>query len=262
MTKELASVGIFLLITIVSFYGIVVLWPHRGRAGRAAATVGIGAAYLALTYLLSLWAQAGGWPEGMFFMMAAVFIVPPVVVAFVVILIVALFGGGDRGWRKIVMALSFAVLALILLAFAFNTYLRLGWYAKDLDSPDPRVRAYAVLMVGETGLTAAEPMVLAAVHDSSPEVRKNALLALASIDDPETVGVVRTALSDEDPSVREMAIIAIVPLGRGGPEVVADLKRMLTDPDPGVREAAAGSLDSLDPTWRDAPDIPEPYRRP
>ncbi len=260
MVKELVTVGIFLIMTAASFAVLARLWRRTGRAGRVAAILGIAAAYCALTYLLSLWAARGGWPEGMFYMVTALFVAVPAVVVFAVLLIVASFGGSPR--RRAGMIASFCVLVLIILAMAFNQYLRLAWYGKDIDNPDPRARAHAVLMAGGTRLRAAEPMVLSVVNDPSPEVRRNAVLALASIDDPETVGVVRDALSDEDPGVREMAVIAVVPLGRGGPEVVGDLKRMLSDPDTRVREAAEGGLDTLDPAWRAAPDVPEAYRTP
>jgi hypothetical protein len=256
LTKEFVSIGIFLIMTAVSFYGLALLWRRLGSAARAAAIVGIAAAYAALTYLLSLWAAQGGWPEGMFFMMTALFVAVPAVVVFAVLLVLALFGGPGRG-RRVGMAVSFIVLGVILVAFAFNGYLRLAWYARDLDNPDPDRRGYAVLMIGQTGLSAAGPMIISAAHDPVPAVRRNAVLALATLDDPDTVAAVREALSDEDAGVREAAVIAVVPLGRGGPEVVSDLKRMLGDPDPGVREAAAGGLDTLDPTIRTAPAVPK-----
>jgi len=262
MIKEFLSVGLFLVITATAGIGVALLWRRSGRRGRAAAIVCIAAAYLLLTYLISLWATRGGWPEGMFFMMAAVFVVPAAVVVLAVLLIIALFGGeGGRGRRAGLIA-SFTVLALILLALSFNRYLRFIWYWKDVHNPDPRTRAYAVLMVGETQLKIAEPIVLSAVRDPSPAVRRDAVLALASIDDPDTVEVVREALHDEDAGVREMAVIVLVPLGRGGPRVVTDLKQMLADPDPYVRDAAASGLDGIDRSWRAGPDVPEEYRNP
>ncbi|MBN2223783.1 MAG: HEAT repeat domain-containing protein [Deltaproteobacteria bacterium] len=262
MIKEFLSLGLFLAITAASVVAMVFLWRRPARAGRAAGIVCITAVYLVLTYLISLWATQGGWPDGMFFMMAAVYIVPPAVVAFTILLIVALFGGDGKSRRRTGMIVSFGVLAVILLALVFNKYLRLAWYWMDVDSPDPKERAYAVLMIGETGLKSAEPMILSAINDPSPQVRESAVLALASLDDPETVSVVRSALSDEDPGVRRMAVMAVVPLGRGGAEVVSDLKRMLGDPDPYVRDAAVLGLDGLDPEWRTAPDVPEEYRQP
>lgn len=262
MTKELLSVGLFFVITAVSVFGLALLWRRSGRAGRATGIVGITAGYLILTYLISLWAARGGWPEGMFFMMAAIFVVPTVVVVIAILLIIALFGGEGGSDRRAGMIASFVVLALVLLALVFNRYLRLAWYWTDLDDPDPNKRAYAILMLGETGLEAAEPMILSAAHDPNPAVRKGVVLALSTIDDPDTLGTVRAALSDEDAGVRETAIIAIVPLGRADPEVVGDLKRMLTDPDPHVRDAAASGLTTIDPTWATAPDVPEAYRQP
>ncbi len=262
MVKELFSVGLFLILTAVSAVAVASLWRRRGRAGRAAGIIGTAAVYLALTYLISLWAARGGWPEGMFFMMTAVFVVPVAVIGFAVYLIIALFGGDGTRRRRTGMIVSFSVLAVILLALVFNRHLRLAWYSMDMDSPDPDERARAVLMIGETGLRLAEPAVLSAVHDPNPRVRANAVLALASLDDPDTVSAVREALSDEDAKVREMAVIAVVPLGRGGPEVVSDLKRMLGDPDPLVTDAAARGLDGLAPEWRADPDVPQAYRRP
>lgn len=262
MVKELASVALFLVITVASFYGLALLWKRVGRVGRAVAIVGIAAAYIALTYLISLWAAKGGWPEGMFYMMTALFVAAPAVVVFAVLLIIALFGGSDGRGRRVGMITSFVVLGVILLTLVFNKYVRLAWYGRDLDNPDPGRRGYAVLMIGETRLRAAEPMILEVVNDPNPSVRKDAILALATIDDPGTAAVVRAALFDEDAEVRETAVIAIVPLGRGGPEVMSDLKRMLTDPDPQVREAAEGGLDTLDPAWRTAPDVPQAYRKP
>jgi hypothetical protein len=262
MAKELVSVGLFLAITVASFYGLTVLWSRLGRAGRAAAVVGTGAAYCVLTYLISLWAARGGWPEGMFYMMAALFVGVPAVIGFAVLLIIALFGGTGSPGRRAGMITSFVVLGALLLALVFNKYLRLAWYERDLDNPDPGRRGYAVLMLGETRLTAAEPMVRAALNDPNPSVRKDAVLALGTIDDPDTAAAVRGALSDEDAAVREAAAIVIVPLGRGGPEVVSDLKGVLSDPDPRVRGAAEMGLDTLDPSWRTAADIPETYRKP
>jgi hypothetical protein len=198
----------------------------------------------------------------MFYMTTAVFVVPSVIVVFSILLIVAVFGGERGSRRRAGMIASFAVLALILLALAFNRYLRLAWYWTQLDNPDARKRAYAVLMVGETRLKAAEPMILSAAADPSPAVRKGAMLALVSLDDPGAIDVVRAALSDGDAGVRETAVIAIVPLGRGDGRVAADLTRMLADPDPYVRDAAASGLDAIDPTWRNSPDAPEAYRQP
>ncbi len=260
MVKELASVALFFLITAGSFYGLALSWKRVGRAGRAAVIVGIGAAYPALVYLISLWAARGGWPNGMPYMMVALFVGVPAIVAFAVLLIIALFGGGSG--RRAGMVTSFVVLGVILLTLVFNKYVRLAWYGRDLDNPDPGRRGYAVLMIGETRLRAAEPMIIEAVNDPHPSVRKDAILALATIDDPDTAAVVRAALFDEDAGVRETAVMAIVPLGRGGPEAMSDLKRMLTDPDPQVREAAESGLDTLDPAWRTAPDAPQSYRRP
>ncbi len=262
MIKELLSTGLFVAVTAASILGLVLLWRRTGRAGRAAGIVGITAVYLILTYLLSLWAARGGWPEGMFFMTTAIFVVPSVVVVFSILLIIAVFGGEGGSRRRAGMIASFAVLTLILLALAFNRYLRLAWYWTELDNPDAHKRAYAVLMVGETGLKMAEPMILSAADDPSPAVRKGAMLALVSIDDPTSIDVIRAALADEDAGVRETAVIAIVPIGRGDGRVAADLKRMLADPDPYVRDAAASGLDTIDPAWRNAPDIPEAYRQP
>ncbi len=262
MAKEFLSVGLFLILTVAAFIAVARLWRRYGRARRAGGIVVVAAAYLGLAYLISLWAGKGGWPEGMFFMMIAVFVVPAAVFVLVVLLILALFGSDGKSARPVALTVSFTLLGLIILALVFNQYLRLAWYRMDIANPDPDERAYAVLMVGETGLRAAEPMVVSALDDPSPRVRENAVLALASLDDPDTLPLAREALTDEDARVREMAVIVVVPLGRGGPEVVADLKRMLDDPDPYVREAAASGLDGVAPEWRSAPDAPEEYRRP
>jgi hypothetical protein len=261
MAKEFISVGLFFVLTVAAFIVTARLWRRGGRTRRAAGIVGIAAAYLALTYLVSLWVGKGGWPEGMFFMMIAVFVVPAAVLVLVVLLIMALFGYDGTSRRPIGLIVSFTLLGLIILAAAFNQYLRLAWYRMDINDPDPDERAYAVLMIGETGIAAAGPVIVSALHDPDPHVRENAVLALASLDDPNTLPMAREALADEDAGVREMAVIVVVPLGRGGPEVVADLRRMLDDPDPRVREAAAGGLDGIDPGWRSAPDTPEEYRR-
>jgi hypothetical protein len=260
MIKELICIALFLLINAGSVIGLARLWRYRGRAGRAAGVVGIAAAYVILTYLISLAAAKGGWPEGMPFMMAVMFVGVPAVVAFAVLLILAVFGPGRTPRRRVGMIVSFAVLAVIIASLIFSKHLRLVRYSVDMDDPDPQKRGYAVLMIGGTGLRSAEPMILSAARDKDPTVRKNALLALCTIDDPGTLEVVRAALSDVDAGVRETAVITVVPLGRGGPQVISDLKRMLGDPDPNVREAAAGGLDSLEPGWRAAPDAPVEYR--
>lgn len=260
MEKEFLSTGILLLMTALSLAGTAMLWRRVGRAGRALGIIAIAAGYLVAAYLLSVWASAGGWPEGMFFMMVAMVAVPVATIVLLVLLIVALFGGAAGSWRRPAMIASFTVLALILLAIAFNRHLRLAWHRMDLDDPNPDRRAHAVLMLGQTRLKAAVPLVVEAARDEDPSVRENAILSLASIDDTGALPIVRRALSDEDAGVREMAVMAVVPLGRGGPEVTADLKRMLSDPDPGVRKAAEEGLDSIEPNWRTSPDIPETYR--
>lgn len=262
MLKEVISFGIFLALSALSVYCLMLLRRWKGRINRAAAIIAIAAAYLGLTYLISLWASMGGWPEGMFYMMVVVFIVPPMMVGMAVFLILTLFGGETGGVRRVGMISSFVVLILVIMALVFNRQIRALWYSEHLDSPDPQTRSYAVLMLGGTRVHMAAPTIIRAAGDKDPTVRKNAIIALLTLDDPANLPVVRAALDDEDAGVRKAAVIAILPLGRGGPEVVADLKRMLADPEPSVRMVAANGLDTIDPQWRGRPDTPEEFRLP
>jgi hypothetical protein len=258
MTKELISAGLFILLSAGAVFCLIALWRVPGRARRAAGLVSTGGIYLLFTYLISLWAAKGGWPEGMFTMMAVVFVMPAVMVADVVVLILTLFGGaGVRTWRKAALLLSFLILALLILAFAFNRQIRAAWYQRDLDDPDPNRRGYGLLMLGGTGLSSMVPIISDGLDDTDATVRKDAVLALGTIDDPAALPAVKKALGDEDPGVRAAAAITIVPLGRDRPEVRQDLIRMLSDPDPQVREAAVMGLDTIDPNWRTLHDVPD-----
>jgi hypothetical protein len=261
MAKEFISLGLFLLLSAGVVFVLVPLWRMSGRAGRAVGVVLIGAAYVALTFVISQWASSGGWPEGMFVIMAAVFVAPVVVLIYLVALIIALFGGGEvRTWRRTALWISFLILALIIAALALNKQIRAAWYQRDLDNPDPHKRGYAVLMLGHTELRSMVPVIVERLGDEDPAVREDALLALCTIDDPKALPAVREALNDPDPGVREKAVTVIVPLGRGGPEVIDDLMRMLADPEARVRDAAVSGLDTIDPQWRERPDVPQAYR--
>jgi hypothetical protein len=261
MAKEFISLGLFLLLSAGAIFGIFTLWRVRGRAGRAAGIALIGAAYVALTFVICQWASAGGWPEGMFVIMAAVFVAPVVVIVCVIALILALFGGAEKKtWQRSALWISFLILALIIAALALNKQIRAAWYQKDLDDPNPHKRGYALLMLGGTELKSMVPVIVDHLADEDPSVRRDALLALSTIDDRTALPAVREALNDPDPGVRETAVTVIIPLGRGGPEVADDLVRMLSDPDEGVRDAAVSGLDTIDPQWRERPDVPQAYR--
>ena len=183
------------------------------------------------------------------------------VVACAVALVLALFGGAEpRTWQRSALWIFFLILALFIAALALNRQIRAAWYQRYLDDPNPNRRGYAVLMLGGTELKSMVPVIVGRLDDEDPTVRKDAILALSTIDDPGALPAVRAALGDEDPGVRETAVIVIVPLGRGGPEVIDDLIRMLADPDARVRDAAASGLDTLDPRWREGPDVPPAFR--
>jgi protein-S-isoprenylcysteine O-methyltransferase Ste14 len=146
-----------------------------------------------------------------------------------------------------------------------------GPLAELLESPDPALRRMVVDVIGETGLTEAEPALVEALQDQDDGVRHGAALALAAIGSPvarpalvnrlvDSAGVVSTdvfavladlgaeevlnwapaLLEEENGWTRSAAVSALGALGSdSGVPLVG---KALSDPEPRVRREAVIAL--------------------
>jgi HEAT repeat protein len=106
------------------------------------------------------------------------------------------------------------------------------------------------VVLAQLGAAAYEPLI-AALHDSDPEMRKNAALALAEMRDPRSADALIAAFHDPVPKVREAAAWALT--ANSDPRVPDLLVQALRDPDMEVRTAVAGQLG-----WKKDPRFVEP----
>ena len=80
---------------------------------------------------------------------------------------------------------------------------------EDLRNPKPKVRAKAAREIGENGDPSAVPALIAALNDSSTDVRKQVVVALASIRVTQSLQGLIQATSDSDSEVRWLAVKGI-----------------------------------------------------
>jgi len=115
---------------------------------------------------------------------------------------------------------------------------------RDLSSPDPRVRDYAIRVLADRRSPAAVPHLIARLQDPTPEVARRAAGALIAIGDRRAV----TPLIDmtrhrraEDAGPLLYAIASL-----GGPEAEAFLFTLESGaPDEETRRAAKGAYEDL-----------------
>ena len=80
---------------------------------------------------------------------------------------------------------------------------------EDLRNPNPKIRAKAAREIGDTGDPSAVPALIAALNDSSAEVRRQVVVALASIRVTQSLQGLIQATSDNDSEVRWLAVKGI-----------------------------------------------------
>lgn len=117
---------------------------------------------------------------------------------------------------------------------------------RDLEHPDPRVRASAASALDRAPLDRREEVCLAlrnALDDGRGDVRYAAALSLREHEDADAVPRLLSMLEDRDPMARQAAVMA---LGRiGDPRAVMPLVEALRDGPPDVRFQAVTSLVEL-----------------
>lgn len=113
-----------------------------------------------------------------------------------------------------------------------------------LYSSDPAVRLAALESVAELDSPQALPMMLNALNDRLPLVRKASIEGLSLRADSEIAGVIEPFLFDNDISVKMAAIDALAIVG--GEQAVASLVGLLNDYDPVVRNCAVNALGEID----------------
>jgi HEAT repeat protein len=79
----------------------------------------------------------------------------------------------------------------------------------DAKNDDPRLREYLALVLGRLKEKSAVPVLSAAVHDDSTDVKIYSLWALGNIEDPQGGEAALSALSDTDETVQRMAVGAL-----------------------------------------------------
>lgn len=121
--------------------------------------------------------------------------------------------------------------------------------AKDLSAKEAKTRADAVDAIGDLGPQGkdAAAALVAALNDTSPDVRWRAARALANVglSEDNVVSGLMADLKDENPTVRAYSAYALGMLGANSPPVVEGLAGLTTDKESLVRRAALRSLQKL-----------------
>ena len=122
-----------------------------------------------------------------------------------------------------------------------------------LSDPDPQVRAAAAEALGNIGQVAAPalPKLYVLLRDVDADVRRKTVEALPNIArDTSMIGLLIGALSDSAPEVRRSAVTALGALGTPTDRVIEALAHALTDSWAAVRAAAALALAQIGPAAR------------
>jgi HEAT repeat protein len=122
-----------------------------------------------------------------------------------------------------------------------------------LSDRDPQVRAAAAEALGNIGQVAAPalPKLYILLRDIDADVRRKAVEALPNISsDTSMIGLLIGALSDPTPEVRRSAVTALGALGMPTDRVIGALAHALTDSWAAVRAAAALALAQIGPPAR------------
>ena len=122
-----------------------------------------------------------------------------------------------------------------------------------LADPDPQVRAAAAEALGHIGQLSAPalPKLYILLRDADADVRRKVVEALPNISrDTSMIGLLIGALSDSAPEVRRSAVTALGTLGTPTDRVIEALAHALTDPWAAVRAAAGLALAQIGPAAR------------
>lgn len=112
--------------------------------------------------------------------------------------------------------------------------------AAALRDPSPALRSMAIWALGNAGLDKAPKVLLAALSDSSRDVRRLATWALYQIEDPEAAPALEAALNRETDKSMRMGYLRA--LGAIGAESAGSLARLIDSPDPEIREVVVKAL--------------------
>ena len=117
--------------------------------------------------------------------------------------------------------------------------------ARSLRDPDPGVRRFALIAVGEDRDDVRDEQLLPLLHDVDPEVRRICEVSLRSRGLTDDHLRLARLISDADPSVR----IQVLPLLRQSTDLDREtwLRLLTSDPAPAIRAAAARAAGSVVP---------------
>lgn len=116
---------------------------------------------------------------------------------------------------------------------------------KALNDENPSVRRGAVEALGKIGDPAAVPVLREALQEGSWHMVQEAAIALTQIDTPEALQTLISALSDTDNTVRHHASDALAEMNPPPKEAAEALIAALNDTDPWVRRHAARALGKI-----------------
>ena len=112
---------------------------------------------------------------------------------------------------------------------------------RDLSkSSNEAERAQAIRSVGRQNYALAAEEIIRALHDPSPQVRRQAATALAKLDDPKAGSALTHMLLDHPDLIEEETIEALGMIGSA--ESVEPLTKFLRSPRPIIRRSAARAL--------------------
>ena len=117
--------------------------------------------------------------------------------------------------------------------------------ARSLRDPEPGVRRFALIAVGEDRDNVTDEQLLPLLHDVDPEVRRLCEVSLRSRGLTDDRLRLARLISDADPSVR----IQVLPLLRQATDLDREtwLRLLTSDPAPAIRAAAARAAGSIVP---------------
>ena len=111
------------------------------------------------------------------------------------------------------------------------------------SSVDPEVRAYAVQLIAQSDSPAkAAELIIAGLQDPAPKVRSAALIAMAELDPALAAGatdlVTDIALHDQSPELRKQALLTLVNNDAGSESTAKVVAEALKDENPEIRTLA------------------------
>jgi len=116
------------------------------------------------------------------------------------------------------------------------------WKKQALTAEKPEDRIAALKQFLEHADSSEHnALLIAALEDKSPEVRKFALSSMSDSANPLFEPISQAALNDENPQLRTAALNVLI--SRYGADAIPVLEQALTDPDSGVQQTAKSSLE-------------------